>query len=210
MDEIVLGYTNIFVDAAIDCFEETIKLDSQIQEEKIRRESSKAKYDDFEKCFLLGRLVNLKYKKLFSTIVFSSFALESYINGYGILRLGEYYYKHLERIEVREKWLLFPKLVCCKHLDKSKEGWCLLKRLIDSRNWLAHDKPTKKLLYDSEGIKKSHEIIRKGIKLSAYDSVRVLTVLNNELLSLDPDVENYPLIYDYNLKRFHNLCGNNK
>jgi hypothetical protein len=74
-------------------------------------------------------------------IVFSSMCVESAINDYAGTQLGDgYAEKHLNNLDVLSKWVVIPKLVCGKSIDKSGPAFNALKKLIKARNKLVHNK----------------------------------------------------------------------
>lgn len=75
------------------------------------------------------------------SIVFSSMCVESAINNYAGTHLGDSYTeKHLASLDVVSKWVVIPKLVCGKSIDKSGPAYNSLKKLVKSRNQLVHNR----------------------------------------------------------------------
>ncbi|WP_390616388.1 hypothetical protein [Maricurvus nonylphenolicus] len=74
-------------------------------------------------------------------IVFSALCVEASINNYAGIHLGDSYCEnHLYSMDVISKWVVIPKLVCGKSIDKSGPAFGALKRLIKARNKLVHNK----------------------------------------------------------------------
>ena len=74
-------------------------------------------------------------------IVFSALCVEASINNYAGIHLGDSYCEnHLYSMDVISKWVVIPKLVCGKPIDKSGPAFGALKRLIKARNKLVHNK----------------------------------------------------------------------
>lgn len=76
---------------------------------------------------------------------FSAFALESYLNEYGTLRLhgrleGEALRNLIEKLNTQQKATLFPYIVTGRSMNVSENWYANLKRLIWLRNNLVHSK----------------------------------------------------------------------
>ena len=91
-----------------------------------------------------GEKSDLSYKATghaIKAIVFSAMCVESAINDYAGTQLGDNYTeKHLASLDVISKWVIIPKLVCGKSIDKSGPAFNALKNLIKARNKLVHNK----------------------------------------------------------------------
>ena len=74
-------------------------------------------------------------------IVFSALCIEASINNYAGIHLGDSYCEnHLYSMDIISKWVVIPKLVCGKSIDKSGPAFGALKKLIKARNKLVHNK----------------------------------------------------------------------
>lgn len=91
-----------------------------------------------------GEKSELSYKATghaVKAIVFSALCVEASINNYAGIHLGDSYSEnHIYNMDVISKWVVIPKLVCGKSIDKSGPAFCALKRLIKARNKLVHNK----------------------------------------------------------------------
>jgi hypothetical protein len=77
------------------------------------------------------------------SIVFSAMCLESFIYGYSVKCLGQSYTKaHIDRIGIESKYIIVPKLIVGKELDRSGQAYQMLKQLIKDRNSIVHFKST--------------------------------------------------------------------
>lgn len=93
--------------------------------------------DEYEKSALSSAATSHAIK----AIVFASLCVESAINDYAGTQLGDSYSeKHLGSLDVISKWVVIPKLVCGKSIDKSGPAFNALTKLIKSRNKLVHNK----------------------------------------------------------------------
>ncbi|WP_141656871.1 hypothetical protein [Marinomonas fungiae] len=101
------------------------------------RHKKKVSHDQFE----IGEYSTLAYQHAIKAIVFASMCVESGINDYAGIQLGDKYCeKHIYSMDVVSKWVLVPKLVCGNEIDKSGAAYKALKQLVQSRNRLVHNK----------------------------------------------------------------------
>jgi len=81
------------------------------------------------------------------SVVFSAMCLEAFIYSYSTKFLGQNYTKsHIDRIGIESKYILVPKLITGKELDKSGQAYEMLKQLIKDRNSIVHFKSTSDFL----------------------------------------------------------------
>ncbi len=123
-------------------------------------------------------------------IVFSAMCLESAINDYAGWQLGDRYYEsHLDSLDVVSKWVVIPKLVCGKELPKSGASFSALKKLVQARNQLVHNKSR-----DFEPSDQSHakSVVDKNKKFEDdfKNSLKALYLMSMEM--------------DYIVGQFHN------
>ncbi len=186
------GYTSYFTRIAVDSLETEISTRNEIKTINYKTQS---KYKE---------LLNLHYKWLsnyFTCLIFSSFALESYINGYGVRRLTSSYYKeYLEKLSLESKWIIVPRLVTGRSIYGS-EGHRLLKILIKVRNGLAHDKPKHKYIPENVDIETAMTYYDGGKdiekEITALDSIKTIIELNNKLIEIDEESKIFQLVDPY-------------
>lgn len=83
-----------------------------------------------------------------TVIIFLITYLESYIYDYAAITLGDNYVeKYLDKLSLESKWIIIPKLITGKELDKSRNYWGDLKELIKWRNNLVHHKTIDAISY---------------------------------------------------------------
>ena len=91
-----------------------------------------------------GEKADLSYRSTghsVKAIIFAALCVESAINNYAGTYLGDSYTEnHLHNLDVISKWVVIPKLVCGRSIDKSGPAFGALKKLIKSRNKLVHNK----------------------------------------------------------------------
>ncbi|GAI76964.1 unnamed protein product [marine sediment metagenome] len=86
--------------------------------------------------------LHLKQQKCGTTvIVFAAICLEAFINDYASMNLSKSLFEKIERLELRNKWVIVPKLVTGKEFDTGSKAFQLLEQLTRSRNKLVHPKP---------------------------------------------------------------------
>lgn len=94
-----------------------------------------------KKCPYLGEQ---RRSRLFASIVFLGFALESFIN-----EIGLEYYKNdfalLDRLPAQDKWIIIPKLKSRTVLERGKEPFQSIAMIFRYRNLFAHFKPQFKI-----------------------------------------------------------------
>lgn len=119
------------------------------------------------------------------TIIFSALSVEAGINDYGAWQLGDKYFEgHLSSLDVVSKWVVVPKLVCGKEIDKSGPAFSALRSLIKSRNELVHNKSKDFSLNDPElhlKLKKRSEDFSRNIH-NAYRALVLLSLQFDALI----------------------------
>ena len=117
------------------------------------------------------------------TVVFSVATIESYINEYGIENFSSSYFNnYLDKLDIKSKWVIYPKLVIGKQIDTGSQAFKLLGKLITLRNRLVHDRTRKKRICDLD---ESDWVT----ELEAEEAVNVVRRLVNELAKLDTNIE---------------------
>ncbi|SOC51446.1 hypothetical protein SAMN05421509_101302 [Chromohalobacter canadensis] len=97
--------------------------------------------DDWMKDMECDDLRHQSLKCAVQSIVFSAMCLEAFIYGYAEKHLGKSYTKqHIEKLNIESKYIIVPKLVTGKEIDKSGQAFEKLKKLISDRNKIVHFK----------------------------------------------------------------------
>jgi hypothetical protein len=121
------GLHHVYFDIAQDEYAECLRVESIDTSDMHEGEKSELSYKATEHAV--------------KAIVFSALCVESAINNYAGIHLGDSYSeKHLQNLDVVSKWVVIPKLACGKSMDKSGPAFGALKKLIQSRNKLVHNK----------------------------------------------------------------------
>jgi len=75
------------------------------------------------------------------TITFAGMCLEAFFYDYAATHLGDTYAKdHLDKLDLKSKLLIVPRLVCGKEIDKSAHVYEKVQQLATDRNYLVHFK----------------------------------------------------------------------
>ena len=95
-------------------------------------------------CPVCDRINGLSHEALdhgFVTVAFSAFALEAHINEYGSRRLtATYFERFLDKLDTTSKWIVIPRLVCGKEIDRDSQAFQHLVELFRFRNKISHPK----------------------------------------------------------------------
>ena len=115
-----------------------------------------------------------------SAVLFSVMTLESYVNGYALDRFSRSYFdKYLDKLDLKSKWVVYPKLVSGNDMDTGSKAFASFTKLIALRNRLVHDKPRKKRLSE---LNNQNFGLNYTDAQQAVDTVRGMV---NELAALD-------------------------
>ena len=118
-------------------------------------------------------------------IVFSAMYLESFIYDYAASCLGDGYVKsHIDKLDMVSKWLIIPKLITGKQINKESQAFESLKLLNKARNALVHLK-SKKCPF---GQKLRDYLIKSEEDLDSdtRNAIRAMRLVIIELNELDP------------------------
>lgn len=118
-------------------------------------------------------------------VVFSAMVLESFIFHYGVEHLGSNIVnKHLDRLDLASKWVVFPRMATSRTIDKSGRAFQSLKELIGDRNYLVHSKISE----DRAGY--SFELYEK-VRIAAGNAIGAQELLLRELDELHDGKTHY-------------------
>lgn len=115
------------------------------------------------------------------SIVFSAMCLEAFIYGYSVKHLGKgYTNQYIEKLGIEAKFIIVPRLVTGKELDKSGQAFEMLKKLISDRNKIVHFKSISDFL--------SHDSFLPQSMNNGLDSI---VKLMDEFEKIHPEEEIY-------------------
>lgn len=117
-----------------------------------------------------SRLENELYENYACIIVFAAMFMESYIYDYAARNLGDSYVtNHLSKLVTISKWIIIPKIITNKEIDKTRNSFETFKRLIGLRNKIVHWK-------SQEG---NHERITKSIEFKFYNALETKSIFDS-------------------------------
>ncbi|MCL1480500.1 MULTISPECIES: hypothetical protein [unclassified Marinobacter] len=120
-----------------------------------------------------------------SAIIFSAMVVEAFIFHYASEHLGKrYFLDNLDRLDIKAKWLVVPRLVLGKEINKGGQAYEALSKLVSDRNYLVHHKDGK----DRGGY--SFDFYEK-VRVGADNAMKALTLLFAELDQLHVGATNY-------------------
>ena len=108
------------------------------------------------------------------SVVFSAMSIESFIYNYAASYLNDKYVKeHLDKLGVVDKWVIIPRLITGKQINKSECAFNLLKEVIGFRNEYVHNKsePLTYKNWGKEDVGLYLSQAEKGIKAIEYLAV---------------------------------------
>lgn len=178
------GLVNTYLEIAVDSFKEYQKnikeLDLIVSEGGFWHEGIFVynKMVDHSSC------VNSLRKNTIKTIIFLTTFLDVYIYEFGGIVLGDRYTKeHLDKLDTLSKWIVIPKLITGKEINKSKSYFSDFKELIKWRNALIHHKSKDAIPF----IVSEKKIERNDLKpiYEMVDITKFFKMLNELFIELD-------------------------
>ncbi|MCH7722881.1 MAG: hypothetical protein IIC76_06005, partial [Bacteroidetes bacterium] len=124
------------------------------------------------------------------TIIFSAMCLEAIINHYAISRSSKSYFEnYLDKLEVRSKWIIFPKLFSNAEFNRDSQAFQLLDKVVTLRNNLVHYKShiIEYTFAMSNNIKDEENKFVVNVK----DSIKAMICVIDELKRIDPNWNEY-------------------
>jgi hypothetical protein len=158
------GYSRIYCEFSEKEFSNSVEI-----EERWKKEGD---------ILVRSELQDLHFKAGVKTILFAALGVEAAINDYAAWQLGDNYFDtHLSSLDVLSKWVVIPKLVCGKSIDKSGPAYSALKQLITARNDLVHNK-SRHLDLSAPNLTEKLEKRSKGFDANIYSAYRAVVLLS--------------------------------
>lgn len=157
---------------------------SRLLEDAENPEDPSSEYDD-----LLYKLVPVEDERdahAYVACVFTAMYFEAFIYDYAASCLGDKYVKdHIDKLDFMSKWIVVPRLIVGKEMDKEKQAYMVLKQLHKDRNALVHLKSIEMSLNNYEMVNSSlnHE---KHLHRIVGNCKTALKVVIKELYEIDP------------------------
>ena len=115
-------------------------------------------------------------------ITFSGMALEAFFYDYAAAALTDSYVKsHLDKLDLKSKYLVYPKLVCGKQPDKGGTIYASLKRLVSLRNDLVHFKSEAFEINELHKASAFHDELADRLKVGVTESLECVIGVMREL-----------------------------
>lgn len=137
-------------------------------------------------------LSELRSNSGIKTIVFAAMALESLINDYGAIHLGDSFFKkHVDKLDSPSKLIVAIKMVTSKTFPKGGQAYENLEFLFKIRNKLVHSKskavPFKNGEVDAEALDKMLPDYFSNWKETVNKCFKTIEVLSKTLHELVPE-----------------------
>ena len=123
------------------------------------------------------------------SILFSAITIEAFINDYGFTYLGETCFKRLDKLSIKQKWIIIPKMVTGKYIGEENELNFIsshyfekLTKLFKLRDKMVHPKANKMTIGNE--IDDIYNLIFK-----AKDSLETVNILVSALKKIDEKVD---------------------
>jgi hypothetical protein len=118
-------------------------------------------------------------------ITFAGMALEAFFYDYGAEHLGDKFVReHLDKLDLKSKFLIYPRLICGKSPDKSKAAYQSLGNLVSLPNDLVHFKSKAFPLEELDKASDFHVVLNKGLKVGVDDAMKCVMHVMSELDSI--------------------------
>jgi hypothetical protein len=115
-------------------------------------------------------------------ITFSGMALEAFFYDYGAENLGDQYVEtHLDKLDLKSKFVLYPRLIGGKEPDKWQKAYQSLARMVKLRNDLVHFKSKPFPITEMYRASEYHDYLNKTLKLGVDQSVQCVLEVMDEL-----------------------------
>lgn len=117
-------------------------------------------------------------------VIFAGLAVEAYIYDVAAIELTDKYVKtHLDKLSIVDKYVVVPRLISGKEVDKSGEWFRLLGKLVHQRNRMVHSKSRHLDLHRLQADPAYFPSIveQEQESISAREAVKLLYLLTDEI-----------------------------
>ncbi len=116
------------------------------------------------------------------SITFAGMSLEAFFYDYAAERLGdEFVVRHLDKLDLKSKFLIYPRLVCGQTPDKSKSAYSSLRSLVSLRNDLVHFKSQPFRVDELHKAADFHADLNERLKVGVDNAVNCVMLVMDEL-----------------------------
>ncbi len=117
-------------------------------------------------------------------LIYVSLFIEGFIYDYAARNLGDKYSKeHIDRIDVVSKWIIVPKLVSGKEIDRSRHSFEILQKIIKLRNEVIHFKSK---AFDIKN-QNANDFLPIDKQIDFKEVIEALIDLGNQIMQNDPE-----------------------
>lgn len=187
---------------------------------KSKRLFDELKAHDYEYCSECEIALLRLHENAMITTVFSSMAIEAFLNDYAATCLGDdLFYESFDKLSVIGKLELIVNFILHTSIDKSKAYYCYLKKLNQNRNTLVHSKSFQlndsnnenaEIEFDEDSFfhnqKKDNEETSKAFYRNAKDALRTMkeiAILFGKHDSNSPALfVFFPFLYGYGIEEY--------
>jgi hypothetical protein len=115
-------------------------------------------------------------------ITFAGMALEAFFYDYAAEKFGDSFVRnHLDKLDLKSKFLVYPRLICGKQPDKSRPAYENLGRLVALRNELVHFKSKPFRVEELHKASDFHGALNERLKVSVDKAVNCVMQIMGEL-----------------------------
>ncbi len=181
--EIVIKYNSSFK----NCRYLLNKNNNKIKIAKTKLKSIQEKPENYKKLLEKNyRLFINCYEYAYVLIVFSHIYLEAFIYDYAASSKSDIYVKkYLDKLNFISKWVVYPKIISGKEINKSSEAFKLLIEINKTRNNIVHSK-SKNIPVDENATFKKLEEKNDYLFEVASQSTKTIQLILTELKKIDP------------------------
>jgi hypothetical protein len=120
-------------------------------------------------------------------VTLAGMSLEAFFYDYGARALGDCFVdEHLDKLDLRAKFLIYPRLICGRSPDKSEHAYSSLSSLVRLRNDLVHFKSRPFKLEEIHKASKFHNDLSERLRAGVDNAVKCVTLVMEELDRLQP------------------------
>ncbi len=142
-----------------------------------------------------------KEKSAVIAITFSGMCLEAFFYDYAAEVLGDEYVKeHLDKLDLKSKFVIYPKLVCGNEPDKKKKAYNSVHNLKKLRNELVHFKSKSFKLNELDKASDYHTELNNKLKSGVNNAIKCVPFVMQELDKLHNDGSNFYLRMQWSIE----------
>jgi hypothetical protein len=115
-------------------------------------------------------------------ITFAGMCLEAFFYDYAATHLGDTYAKeHLDKLDLKSKLLIVPRLVCGKEVDKSAHVYQKVQQLVTDRNYLIHFKSKGFEVSEMHEASEFHDEMNERFRNAMTNGIEAIELVMKEL-----------------------------